>query len=163
MDIYHSIQILELEIDHTNIGTVLQILGHLALLNQERSDLLQTQFLMDETFVKTEFFVVETNNVQTRTMDYLKQTHNMVKSAVTALLEAQAVYDEENQNWSASATSSDVFKDLLNCQNNLRLAMGYWQSYGGRPATWATYYDLLGYDASQLTEEAKNTLVTYGI
>jgi hypothetical protein len=98
-------------------------------------------------------------------MDYLKQTHNMVKSAVTALLEAQAAYEAENepQNWSASATSSDVFKDLLNCQNNLRLAMVYWQSYGGRPATWATYYDLLGYDASQLTEEAKNTLVTYGI
>jgi hypothetical protein len=59
MDIYHSIQILELEIDHTNIGTVLQILGHLALLNQERSDPLQTQFLMDETFVKTESFCLE--------------------------------------------------------------------------------------------------------
>ena len=160
MDMYHSIQILELEIHRTNIGTILQILEHLVLINLKRVDPLQPQFLMDETFVKTEFFDVENHNVET--MDYLNHTHNMVKSAVEALLKAQAAY-EEDENWSASATSSGVFKHLMTCQNNLRLAMGHWQSYGGRPATWATYYDLLGYDVTQLSEEARNTLVTYAI
>jgi hypothetical protein len=92
-------------------------------------------------------------------VENLTCAHNAVKLAVRLLHEAQNAYDAENENWSASATTSQLYGYLLKCQNDLMTAMKYWQQAGGRSATWGTYYSLLGYSTIGLSEEDKATSV----
>jgi len=53
----------------------------------------------------------------------------------------------------------DNFDNYQYHLNAFKEAMTAWFHVGGLPATWGTYYTLLGYDASGLTEEDKVTSV----
>lgn len=84
-------------------------------------------------------------------MDMLRTTKVRVDVAVNMLIQSFKTYEEQDDQKS--------FALLIQSQEDLKLAMTYWQNAGGLPATWGTFYKLMCSNADHLTEKDKATSV----
>lgn len=88
-------------------------------------------------------------------MDTLRSAKVRVDVAVSMLIHSYQRYEDQ--------TDENSFALLIQSQDDLKLAMKQWQTVGGLPATWGTFYKLMCSKADHLTEEDKATSVDFMI